>query len=151
MIPKNYEHVSGEDAKIYGRHTVVTCVNPMSSRFVVEYSDGGIIYGKNLITTGWDDIPHGIKSLSYILSTKQIIKVPPFRAYLPLIDCSVGIDGSRLLHSINVKCLGDTSIVNYKIMLKQDTVSNTKIGDIFLSVEPKCTELSSSWKKTIYF
>lgn len=145
---ENFRHMTGQDGKIYGRHTTVTSVNPHKCYFVAEYPDGKMVKGNNLFVTGWDDIPNGLSSLRYVLSTGHIIKIPKFKAYLPLIETSVGMDGSRVFHAINVKCFADNEIIVYKIILKQDTNSKFKIGDIILGKEKRPLEFNKSWKFT---
>lgn len=137
-----------EDLNIYGRYVTVTSVDPHNCFFVAKYPDGSIRKGNNLFDTGWDNIPQGLLDLTYVLSTGHIIKFPKFKAYLPLIECSAGLDGSRVFHAINVKCLEENSVVVWRILLKQDTTSSMKIGDIILSREPLPNTMSSSWKFT---
>ena len=144
----NFKHMNQQDGKIYGQHNKVTSVNPYNCYFLAKYPDGRIIKGNNLFDTGWDDIPNGLSELSYVLSTGQIIKVPKFKAYLPLIECSLGVDGSRIFHSINVKCLEENTVVIWKIILKQDNISKFKIGDIILGREPLPKTMNKSWKHT---
>ena len=136
------------DNKVYGRHNVVTGINPHKCHFVAEYPDGRIIKGNNLFTTGWDNIPNGLSMLRYVLSTGHIIKIPKFKAYLPLIETSIGMDGSRAFHSINVKCLGDKEVIIYRIILRQDNISKLKIGDVVMGKEKKPREFNKSWKFT---
>ena len=136
------------DEKIYGRHNVVTSINPHKCHFVAEYPDGKSIRGNNLFTTGWDNIPNGLSMLRYVLSTGHIIQIPKFKAYLPLIETSLGMDGSRVFHSINVKCLGDKEILVYRIILRQDKISKLKIGDVIIGKEKKPKEFNKSWKFT---
>jgi len=142
----NFKHMTNQDGKVYGQHNKVTSVNPYNCYFLAKYPDGKIIKGQNLFRTGWDDIPNGLSELSYVLSTGQVIKIPKFKAYLPLIECSLGVDASRIFHSINVKCLEENSIVVWKIILKQDNISKFKIGDIILSREVLPKNMSKSWK-----
>jgi hypothetical protein len=137
-----------EDLNIYGRYTTVTSVDPHNCFFIARYPDGSIRKGNNLFDTGWDDIPQGLTELSYVLSTGHVITFPRYKAYLPLIECSVGLDGSRVFHALNVKCLEDNSVAVWRVLLKQDTISNMKIGDIILSREPLPERMSSSWKFT---
>ena len=144
----NFKHMNKQDGKIYGQHNKVISINPYNCYFIASYPDGKIIKGNNLFDTGWDDIPNGLSELSYVLSTGKIIKIPKFKAYLPLIECSLGVDGSRVFHSINVKCLEENSVVVWKIILKQDSILKFKIGDIILGREPSPTKISKSWKYT---
>lgn len=144
----NFKHMNQQDGKVYGQHNKVTSVNPYNCYFLAKYPDGRIIKGNNLFDTGWDDIPNGLSELSYVLSTGQVIKVPKFKAYLPLVECSLGVDGSRIFHSINVKCLEENSVVVWKIILKQDNISKFKIGNIILGREILPKTMSKSWKHT---
>jgi len=145
-LPSNFSNVTCEDGKVYGRHNTVTSVNPYNCYFIVLYPDGRIIKGNNLFKTGWDNIPNGISELSFYLSTGHIIKIPKYKAYMPLIECSVGMDGSRIFHSINVKCLGDNNVIVNRIILKQDTISDLKIGDVVLGKEKIPSSIGCSWK-----
>ena len=144
----NFEHITNQDGKVYGTHTTVASVNPYNCYFMVKYPDGKIIKGNNLFETGWDEIPHGFEELSYVLSTGQIIPIPKFKAYMPLIECSLGIDGSRIFHSINVKCLEPHCVQTWKIILKQDTINPYKIGDVLVGREALPKRMSKSWKYT---
>lgn len=142
----NFSHMNQQDGKVYGQHNKVTSVNPYNCYFLAKYPDGKIIKGQNLFRTGWDGIPNGLVELSYVLSTGKVIKVPKFRAYLPLIECSLGVDGSRIFHSINIKCLEENSVVIWKIILKQDDISKFKIGDVVLGRESLPKTINKSWK-----
>ena len=145
----NFKHMTNEDGKVYGTHDTVTSVNPYNCYFIVKYPNGKIIKGNNLFDTGWDDIPDGFTELSYVLSTGEVIPIPKFKAYLPLIECSLGIEGSRIFHAINVKCLEPHCVQVWRIILKQDNISNRfKIGDVVLSREPLPRHLNKSWKYT---
>jgi len=145
----NFNHTTAQDGKVYGTYDTVTSVNPYNCYFMVKYPDGKVIKGNNLFETGWDDIPNGFIELSYILSTGKVIVLPKFKAYLPLIECSLGIDGSRIFHSINVKCLEPNSLQVWKIILKQDNLNTRfKIGDVILGREPLPKQLNNSWKYT---
>ena len=141
--------MTAQDGKVYGMYDTVTSVNPYNCYFIVKYPDGKVIKGNNLFDTGWDNIPDGFTELSYALSTGKIIVLPKFKAYLPLIECSLGVDGSRIFHSINVKCLEPNSLQVWKIILKQDNLNTRfKIGDILLGREPLPKYLNNSWKYT---
>ncbi len=145
---KNFQHMTEKDGKIYGKHNVVTCINPHKCHFVAEYPDGKVINGNDLFVTGWDYIPDGLSALKYILSTGHVIEIPKFKAYMPLIETSIGMDGSRMFHSINVKCLSDTEVIVYRIILKQDKISKLKIGDVVMGKERKPENFNKSWKFT---
>lgn len=144
----NFESLNKEDGKIYGRHNTVTSVNPYQCRFVATYPNGLEVRGNNLFDTWWDKISQGLSALRYELSTGHIIKIPKYKAYLPLIETSFGMDGSRIFHSINVKCLGDKEVIIYKIILRQDNISKFKIGDVIMGKEILPKEQNSSWKYT---
>ena len=144
----NFENLSGADGKIYGRYNTVTSVNPYKCKFIATYPDGKIIHGKDLFTTGWDNIPNGLSKLEYVLSTGHFITIPKFNAYLPLIETSIGIDGSRIFHAINVKCMTDKDIIIYRIVLREDARDKYKIGDIIIGREPMVKEINNSWKFT---
>ena len=147
LLP-NFKELNKEDGTIYGRHNTVTSVNPYECRFIAYYPNGRAISGVNLFTTGWDEIPNGLSKLEYILSTGHVIEIPKYKAYMPLIECSNGVDGSRIFHSINVQCLAEKEMITYKIILKQDLISKFKIGDVIMSKSPKPEIMSSSWKHT---
>lgn len=142
----NFKDLDATDGTIYGIHNKVKSVNPYFTHFVAQYPDGKIIKGQDLFFTGWDSIPHGLCKLSYKLSTGHIIKIPRYKAYLPLIETSFGMDGSRIFHSINVKCLADKEVIIYKIILRQDNISRLKIGDVVMGKEILPKEKNSSWK-----
>ena len=144
----NFQKMAGEDGKIYGSHNTVTSINPYKCYFVATYPDGRIIKGGNLFKTGWDDIPDGLSSLKYILSTGHVIEIPKYKAYMPLIEVSLGMDGSRVFHSISVKCLSNKEIFINRIILREDNISKLKIGDIVMGREPIPEKLNSSWKYT---
>lgn len=145
----NFRHMTEKDAEIRGAHGDIKSVNPYNCHFVAKYPDGKVIKGNNLFETGWDDIPDGFSELSYVLSTGKTIVLPKFKAYLPLIECSLGVDGSRVFHSINVKCLEQSSVQVWKILLKQrKTGAKFKIGDVIVGREPLPKNMSKSWKYT---
>jgi hypothetical protein len=58
----------------------------------------------------------------------------------------LGVDGSRIFHSINVKCLEEDSVVIWKIILKQDNISKFKIADVILGRESLPKIMNKSWK-----
>lgn len=144
----NFKHMTNQDGKVYGTYNQVTSVNPYNCYFLAKYPNGKMIKGNNLFETGWDDIPQGLSEFSYVLSTGQVINLPKFKAYMPLIECSLGVDGSRIFHSVNVKCLEENSVVIWKIILKQDKISKYKIGDVILGREALPKTMSKSWKYT---
>ena len=144
----NFKNMDAVDAKIYGRHNTVDSVNPHNCRFVATYQGGIEIKGKNLFDTGWDDIPQGLTKLRYELSTCHIIDIPKFKAYMPTIEVSFGLDNSRVFHFINVQCMGSQEVVVYKIVLRQDNISPYKIGDVIMSKQPLPEKINKSWKYT---
>ena len=144
----NFKILNKEDGKIYGGHNTVTSVNPYQCRFVATYPGKIEIKGLDLFKTGWDQLPQGLMKLQYELSTGHVIEIPKYKAYLPLIETSFGMDGSRIFHSINVKCLGAKEVIIYKIILRQDNISKFKIGDIIMGKEILPKEKSSSWRYT---
>lgn len=145
----NYEELTKEDGVIYGTHNVVKTVNPTQCYFIATYPDGKVIRGKDIINTGWDVIPDGLSKLQYVLSTGHIIEFPKYKAYKPVIECSFGMDGSRLFHSIQVHCLEHNSIVIDKIILKQDWYSKYNIGDRVLSrINSLPSKFDKAWKFT---
>lgn len=137
-----------QELKAYGIYNTVTTIDPYDCRFIATYPNGKIISGKNFIDTGWDDIPNGLADLKYYLSTGHVVSIPKFRAYLPLIEVSVGMEGSRIFHRVNVKCLSDKEVMIYSIILKQTNDSKLKIGDVVISKEGLPDSLSKSWKYT---
>jgi len=144
----NFERLDETDGTIIGRHNKVNSVNPHKCRFIATYPDGSEIKGVDLFTTGWDQLPQGLSSLRYELSTGHIVQIPKFKAYLPMIEVSYGMDGSRVFHFINVHCLADKEVIIYKIVLRQDDIAPQKIGDVIMSKQPLPTEKHNSWKYT---
>jgi hypothetical protein len=144
----NFQNLDAQDGTVYGRHNTIKSVNPYKCYFVAHYPQGNVVRGYDLFTTGWDDIPQGLTKLEYILSTGHKIEIPKFRAYMPLIEVSVGMDGSRIFHSINVKCLAEKEVLIYKIILRQDNISKYKIGDIIIGKEKRPMAFGPSWKFT---
>jgi len=144
----NFNSMDAVDGTIFGRHNKVKSVNPYKCKFIATYPDRSVIYGINLFTTGWDQIPQGLSELRYELSTGHIINIPKFKAYLPMIEVSFGMDGSKIFHFINVNCLADKEVVIYKIVLRQDNISPQKIGDVIMSRQSLPTEKHASWKYT---
>ena len=144
----NFSRLDAADGTIYGKYNTVNSVNPYRCRFVATYPDGSEIAGINLFTTGWDQIPDGLVALRYELSTGHVIEIPKYKAYLPLIEVSDGIEGSRVFHFINVNCLTDKEIILYKIVLKEEKLSPYKIGDIIMQKRPILKEYANVWKYT---
>lgn len=144
----NFQNLDAVDGKIFGRHNTVSSVNPHKCRFVATYPDGSVIKGIDLFTTGWDSIPNGLSKLKYELSTGHVIEIPKYKAYLPMIEVSFGMDGSRIFHFINVHCLADKEVIIYKIVLRQDNISPQKIGDVVMSRQALPTEEQKAWKYT---
>lgn len=144
----NFSRLDSTDGTILGRYNKVNSVNPYKCRFVATYPDGSEIKGIDLFTTGWDQIPSGLSGLRYELSTGHVIRIPKFKAYLPMIEVSFGMDGSKVFHFINVNCLADREIIIYKIVLRQDNLAPQKIGDVIMSKQPLPNEFHKSWKYT---
>ena len=144
----NFSDMDAVDATVYGSHNKVKSVNPHECRFVATYPDGNVIKGIDLFTTGWDQLPQGLAQLKYELSTGHVIEIPKFKAYMPMIEVSIGMDGSRIFHFINVNCLAQKEVIIYKIVLRQDNISKWKIGDVIMSKQPFPKEMSPSWKYT---
>lgn len=144
----NFKRLDSSDGTIYGLHNCVESVNPYKCRFVATYPDGKDLKGGDLFTTGWDFIPQGLSELRYELSTGHVIKIPKYKAYKPLIEVSLGMDGSRIFHSINVNCLAENEVVIYRIILRQDKIKPYKIGDIIMGRSVLPNDLKTSWKYT---
>lgn len=144
----NFKDLDAVDGTIFGLHNTVKSVNPHKCRFVATYPDGTEIRGIDLFTTGWDQIPQGLSALRYELSTGHVIQMPKFKAYLPMIEVSFGMDGSKIFHFINVHCMADTEIVIYKIVLRQDNIAPQQIGDIIMSKQTLTEVQQKSWKYT---
>ena len=138
-------NINAVDGKIYGSHNVLVSVNPYKTYFIAHYSNGNFIKGNNLFDTGWDKLPNGISLLQYHLSTGHLINIPKFKSYLSLIEVSESLEGARVFHSINVKCMGNNEVINYKIILKKDNISRYKIGDILVTKDKKIIK-SPYWK-----
>ncbi len=146
----NFSRLDSCDGTIYGSHNRVESINPHKCRHVLTYPNGKEIYGNNLFQTNWDLAPDGFSALRYELSTGHIIKIPSARAIKPLIEVSLGMDGSRIFHFINVNCIFDKEVVIYKIVLRQDNISPYKIGDVIMSRDKLPEILDSGWKFTNY-
>lgn len=144
----NFKHLTNNDGKIYGIHNTVTSINPYKCHFVATYPNGIEVNGINLFTTGWDQIPQGLLKLRYELSTGHIIEIPKYKAYLPTIEVSIGMEGSKIFHFINVDCLAEKEIIVYKIVLKQGQISKFSIGDVILSKKRLPLVMVKSWKYT---
>jgi len=144
----NFDRLDCTDGTILGRYNKVSSVNPHKCRFVATYPGDTEIKGIDLFTTGWEQIPNGLVKLRYELSTGHIIEIPKFKAYLPMIEVSFGMDGSKVFHYINVNCLADKEVIIYKIVLRQDQLLPQKIGDVIMSRKLVSTERNSSWKYT---
>jgi len=133
------------DGVIYGRNNKVNMVNPYKSYFMAHYDNGRIRKGNDLFNTGWNDIEQGIKLLQFKLSTGHLINIPKFKGYLPTIEVSESMEGFKLFHAINVNCIADEKIIIYRIILKEDKLSNSNIGDIIISTSNKSIN-SNYWK-----
>ncbi len=143
---KHFNRMDSVDGTIFGAHNTLKSVNPFKSRLIVTYPDGTKMIGDNLFDTGWDKVHDGIENIRYELSTGQVIVIPKFKAYLPLIEVSDSLQGNRVFHNINVKCMGD-HMFNYRIVLKQDNISKYKIGDVIITKELKAID-SPKWRFT---
>jgi hypothetical protein len=132
---------------VYGKYNKVEMANPHGCYFIAVYPGNKVIKGNNLLNTGWAELPDGIKSLSYKLSTGQVISIPKFKAYLNLIEVSQTVEtGQKIFHAINVKGLTyDDRSINYRIILKQDNISKNKIGDIIITKDDEVKK-SPHWK-----
>jgi len=139
------KHLDAIDGTVYGRYNKLHMVNPYKSYFIVYYPDGSIFKGNDLFNTGWSNVHNGILRLKYVLSTGHIICIPKFKGYLPTIEVSESMEGFKLFHAIHVNCIADTEIIKYTIILKEDSISKYKIGDILISTSDKRIE-SPYWK-----
>ena len=146
----NFNRLDQTDGTIFGGHNKVDSVNPFECRFIVRYQDNRIVYGKNLFDTGWNELESGFSELKYKLSTGHLIEIPKARAYKPLIEVSLGMDGSRIFHFINVQSLHEKEVVIYKIVLRQDNIQPYKIGDIIMSRSELPEIFDAGWKFTNY-
>ena len=146
----NFNRLDSSDGTIYGSHNRVESVNPYKCRHVLTYPNGEEIYGNNLFQTNWDLAPNGFSDLRYELSTGHIIKIPKVRAIKPLVEVSLGMDGSRIFHFINVNTLQDKEVIIYKIVLRQDKIQPYKIGDIIMNKSKLPDKLDNGWKFTNY-
>jgi len=137
---------TNESYRLNSGSSVVDMVNPHNCYFIAHYPNK-IIKGNNLFDTGWKEIPDGITKIQYQLSTGKLIDIPQqFDAYLHLVEVSQSVYGDRLFHTVIIKGLTNTGdIVDYTIMLKQDKISNHKIGDILVS-KAKRQLKSAHWK-----
>jgi len=146
----NFKEMGSVDGTIYGSHNKVKSVNPYNCRHVVTYPSGKKIRGNNLFSTEWDSIPNGFCDFKYILSTGHVIEIPKGRAIKPLIEVSLGMDGSKIFHFVNVNVLMENEIVIYKIVLRQDQISKFKIGDVIMSRSKLPESFDAGWKFTDY-
>lgn len=146
----NFKNMDAVDADIYGRYNHVKSINPYKCYFIVSYPDGKIFKGNNLFETYWDKVQNGFCDLKYILSTGHIIEIPKGRAVKPLIEVSIGMDGSKIFHFINVNVLMENEVVIYKIVLRQDSISPCCIGDIIMSRDKLPEIFDGGWKFTNY-
>jgi len=142
---KHFNRMDATDGTIFGSHNTLVSINPFKSRLIVTYPDGTKMVGSNLFDTGWDSVKDGIEMLMYELSTGHLIVIPKFKAYLPLIEVSDSLQGNRIFHNINVKCMGNNQMFNYRIVLKQDRITKYKIGDIIITKEVKVID-SPKWR-----
>lgn len=145
---KPIKDLDAVDGVIYGRHNKVRMINPYKSYFIVHYDDGSIINGNNLFDTGWDKVRDGVSTLQYKLSTGHLVTIPKAKGYLPTIEVSESVEGFKLFHAVHVNCIGHGKIIKYKIILKEDSISKYKIGDIIISESSRGIE-SPQWKMSV--
>jgi hypothetical protein len=143
-----------EDITKYGIYNKIIEVDPKFTFFVAQYVDKAI-KGTGLDTTGWDALPNGILKLRYILSTRQVITIPRYKAYLHLVEASMSIDkngglNNKNYHYVYIKGLADNCVYVHKISLRSNPVTGEKIGDINLYKEEVPAEMVSSWKISNY-
>lgn len=143
-----------EDVTKYGIYNKVIEVDPMFTFFVAQYVDKAV-KGTGLDVTGWDALPNGILKLRYILSTRHVITIPRYKAYLHLVEASMSIDkngglNNKNYHYVYIKGLADNCVYVHKISLRNNPVTGEKIGDINLYKEEIPTEMMSSWKMSNY-
>lgn len=140
----SFKGLDANSGSVYGKYNTVRTLNPYNCYFIAHYNDK-VIRGNNLFDTGWSNLPDGITKLQYRLSNGNIIEIPKFRAYMHLVEVSFSVEGSRLFHSVNVKGLTDEGSINYKIILKEDSISKYRIGDVIITKDIKTME-SPDWK-----
>lgn len=138
-----------------GIHNKITQVVPENTVFVVYYENSFII-GGGLENTGWDKLRHGIVKLEYNLSTRQVIKIPRYKAYLHLVEASVSIDkqglsDTRNFHYVFIKGLADNHVYVHKICLRTNPITGESIGDVSLYTEKIPNKIDKKiWKYSIY-
>jgi hypothetical protein len=143
-----------EDITKYGIYNKVIEVDPMFTFFVAQYVDKAV-KGTGLDVTGWDALPNGILKLRYILSTRQVITIPRYKAYLHLVEASMSIDkngglNNKNYHYVYIKGLADNCIYVHRIALRNDPNLGQKIGNIKVYTEKIPIEMTSSWKMSNY-
>ena len=143
-----------EDIIKHGIYNKIIEVDPMFTFFVAQYVDK-VIKGTGLDTTGWDFLPNGILKLRYILSTRQVITIPRYKAYLHLVEASMSIDkngglNNKNYHYVYIKGLADNCVCVHKISLRNNSITGEKIGDINLYKEEVPAEITPSWKMSNY-
>lgn len=133
---------------IEGKYNTIEMVDPLGCNFIAFYPGGKIIHGNNLIDTGWTELEDGIEKLSYKLSNGLLIELPKFEAYMHLVEVSQAVDtGDVVYHSLNIKGELKGEVINYNIALKQDKISERKIGSIKITKDDRKLE-SKYWKKS---
>ena len=141
------------DITKYGIHNKIVEVDPKTTFFIARYRDK-TIKGTGLDITGWDQLPNGIVSLSYVLSTGHIINIPKYKAYLHLVEASLSIDkdykglNNKNYHYVYIKGLGDNNVYVHKIALRTDPILGQKIGNVKVYIEKIPNVLSDSWKRS---
>lgn len=134
---------------IKGKFNTLEMVDPLSCHFIAFYPGGRIVNGKNLMDTGWAELEDGIEKLTYKLSNGLVIEFPKFEAYMHLVEVSQTLEtGSIIYHSVNIKGKLDGEVINYNVALKQDKLSNRKIGDIKITKEKMVLDNIKYWKKS---
>ena len=143
-----------EDIVKYGRYNKIIEVVPSKTFFVACYIDK-MIKGTGLDETGWDNLPHGIIKLNYVLSTGQVIAIPRYKCYLHLVEASMSIDkngglSNRNFHYVYIKGVTDTKVYVHRIALRNDPNLIQKIGDVKVYTEEIPNVISDSWKRSTY-
>ena len=143
-----------EDITKYGIYNKITEVDPMFTFFVAQYVDKAV-KGTGLDVTGWDALSNGILKLRYILSTRQVITIPRYKAYLHLVEASMSIDkdgglNNKNYHYVYIKGLADKCVYVHRIALRNDPNLGQQIGNIKIYTEEIPIEMTSSWKMSNY-
>jgi hypothetical protein len=121
-------------------------VNPNKCYFIATYPDGTIVKGKNLFDTGWNQITNGLSKLDFVLSTEQTIEIQKSKAYLFSVEYGIDKNKDKIFHSAIVKCLTEKDVLVYRIILRQDSISKLRIGDVVFAREEIPEEFDVLWK-----